>query len=304
MERLYPKIVTLMGGISLGLTLTYLVGVVLAFLPAGEQWAEFFVPLALYLLIPPYTLLVSYLVARNHVGRFLLHRQAFDQAYEYAHPRVKSSPLRSRREVANHRLVCARALVGLGRYEEARKLLEGQHRRLPGPYATEARRWLLELALRRDDRKEAEGLVVAEPNQKSSARGELVAALACGAELAIRQGDQKAFRERMADALWHKSDHYRATLCRALAMIEYEEENAQTEELLQILDGVEARVVAEIPNRQAELTALRALVRYRRGDAAQAQRLLEMAQDQQSDQWSEQVLDEVASQLKVQTSTA
>lgn len=299
MLRLLPKFVTLMGGISLGLALTYFVAVVAALLPAGEAWAEFFVPRALWLLVPPYILLIAYLFARNHLGRYLLHRQAYELARQYSQHRLKASVLRSRREVANHRLVTAQALLAQGDYDEAQALLEGQQRRLPGSYAMEARRWQIEIALRRDEREKAQALVLDEPSKASKSRGELVATIACAAELAIRQGDKEGFEEHMANALWQDAGHWRVTLCRALAMMEYDEDGSQADEALQLLEKVAGPTISGIPARASELCALRALVHSRCGRHDEARKWLAKAADEPADKWSQSVIADVKEKLSV-----
>lgn len=297
LKRLYPPIVKLIGGIGLGLALTYLVGVVLAFVPAFEDWAEFFVPLALWLLLLPYVLLIGHLVLRNHVGRFLLGREDFEDAVEYAEDRLKASLMRSRREVANHRMVAVRARIGLGDYERADELLEEADDELPGSYQMEARRWRFELALRRDDREAAGELVVQDPGDHKSARGQLAAVLACGAELALRKGDDDEYENQLEYALWEEGSRVRVRLVRALGMIEYEDEDEEGEQLGELLEDLEEEIGAEIPARRSELRALRALVAGRRGDRERADKLLEEAREGPSDEWTERVVGDVGERL-------
>lgn len=293
-RRFYPMAVTLMGGLGLGLALTYFLGVIFSFLPGWEAWADWFVPRALYLLIVPYVLLVVHLVLRNHVGRFLLKRGAYEEAVEYARKRLKSSVLRSRREVANQRLVYARGLVGLGKYDEARKVLSGHEDELPGPYPVEAKRWLFELALRKRDLDEAEALVEDDRSEQKSAGGELAALFACEAELALRRGDVDTYKGRLMDANWEKASHPRVGLCRALAMIEFEKEGEESDEVLALLEMAAGPVAKEVPARGAELKALRALVLWRRGRNREAQRLLEQARVGPTDAWTEEIIEEVS----------
>lgn len=293
-RRLYPVAVTLMGGVGLGLSLTYFLGVIFAFLPGWEAWADWFVPRALYLLIAPYILLVVHLVLRNHVGRFLLKRRAYDEAAKYAKKRLKSSVLRSRREVANQRLVYARGLVGLGQYEEARQLLSGRKEEFPGPYPVEAQRWLFELALRRNDLEDADSLVVEDRGAQRSAGGQMAALLACEAELALRRGDMDSYKERLMDASWEKASHPRVGLCRALAMIEFETEDEASDEVLELLAIAAEPVATEIPARGAEIDALRALVLRRRGRNEEARGYLEQARNGPTDIWTDKVIEEAS----------
>lgn len=295
-RRLYPLVVSLIGGIGLGLALMYLIGVGLAFVPGWERWAEFFVPIALVALLVPYVLLIAHLVLRNHVGRFLLNRQAFEEALEYSQRRRNSSLLRSRREVANHTVVEARAHMGLGDYEKARQLLEGDTP-LPGSYAMEAQRWRFELALREDDREAAKTLGVEDPSSEKSAHGNLAALLACEAELALREGDLERYRDKMKEAMWEKASHPRTGLCRALAMVEYEEDDEASDEVLALLTLVEEPIGNEIPARRTEIQALSALVHWRRERKAKADALLEKAKGGPTDRWTDKVVEKVVSTI-------
>ena len=292
-RRLYPLAVTLTGGVGLGLALTFLLGVVLAFMPGWEDWGDFFVSWALYLVLIPYALLILNLVLRNHVGRFLLGRAAFEEAARYGGRRLKRSLVRSRREAANHRVVYARALVGLGRLDEARALLEEEHKKMPGSYAMEARRWLLEIALRQDDRRLAGALALNDPREAKAARGETAAVLACSAELALRQGDLEGYRAAIEEAMWVTAGHYRSRLTRALAMIKWEDDDLARGEAGEILERLHERVVREIPSRASELTALRALLLWHDGDQEKAAQELERARSMPTDIWSKRVIGEV-----------
>ena len=290
MQRLYPKLVTLLGGVGLGLALTYIIGVILAFIPGWEDWAEFFVPLAIPLLIPPYLLLVVHLVLRNHVGRFLLGKMAFEEAAEYAGKRMNASVLRSRREVANQRIVNARAHIGMGDYEKARQLLD-EHDDWPGSYKMESRRWLCELALRDDDRKLAGQYVVDTPSDHDASRGHLAAILGCGAELALRDDDRAGYEEQMEYALWEDGSHWRVRLARALAMLNFELGGEDTTEVAELFEELEEPAGKRIPAWRSELKALRALAARRGGDDERARQLLDEAADGPQDTWSRNVLE-------------
>ena len=297
LRRLYPVAVTWTGGIGLGLALTYFVGVALAFLPGWEEWAEFFVSRAIWLLLPPYGLLILHMVLRNHVGRYLLNQGAYEEALEYGGRRMTPSLVRSRREAANQRVICAKGHIGLGEYDRASEILAGQHRKLPHPYSVEARRWLFELALRNDDRDRAEELVVGGRKKTKRARGEAVALLGCEAELALREGDLERYRERMKDGIWRNGKHPRLVLCRVLAMVQFEAEDEDSEEVLALLRLVEEPVGRDMPTRRGELKALRAMVVERRGRPEEARRLLEEARKEPVDEWSKKVIEEVAGEL-------
>ncbi len=286
-----------MGGIGLGLALMYFVAIGLTFVSGWEDWSEYFVPRALYFLLLPYTCLIVHVVLRNHVGRSLLKSGAYEEAVEYSQRRIKASLVRGKRESANQRLVCARGLVGLGDYEQARELLADQHKKLPGSYAMEARRWLFELALRDDDREAAQKLVVDDPKSEKSARGELVAILACEAELALRNGEIDRYRDTIEAAMWKKARHPRTLLCRAVAMVEFEDAEDKADEILDLLELAQASNEREIPARRGELTALRALVIARCGRREEAARLLDLARREPGDHWSKTVIAEVAEEI-------
>ena len=297
MRRIYPAAVTWTGGIGLGLALTYFVGVVLAFLPGWEDWADFFVPRALWLLLPPYGLLILHMVLRNHVGRFLLNEGAHEEAVEYAEQRMTASLVRSRREAANQRLICAKGHIGQGRYEKAREVLEGELKTLSHPYDMEARRWLVELALRDDDREAAEKLLAGQRNSKKKARGEEVALMGCEAELALRQGDLERYRERMKDGLWKDGSHPRLGWCRALAMVLHEDDDEESEEVLALLRLVEDPVGRDMPARRSESKALRAMVVGRRGRVDEATDLLEEAEEGPKDEWTREMIEKARVEL-------
>ena len=288
---------SIIGGIGLGLALTYLLGVVLAFVPGWEDWAEFFVPRALWLLIPPYVLLVVHLVLRNHVGRHLLNHGDYEAAWDYSESRMEPSLARSGREVANHRLIGVRAKVGMGEYEEALELLEGQRGEYPGAYAVEARRWEMEIRLRRDEREEAELVAVTKDEDLGRSRGELAALFGCTAELALRNGDENGYREAMRDGMWIQADHPRLGWVRALATMALEEEEASPA-MMATLGLLEDRLVREIPGRKGEFQALRANLMWQQGDKQAARDYLKEARESASDEWSDRELERVEEALE------
>lgn len=307
--KLYPRIVTLFGGIGLGLALTYFAGVILTFLPEMEDWARFFGTYAIPFLLPPYLLLVFHLILRNHVGRFLLNKEAFEEARDYSSSRVRSSLIRGRREAANQRIVWARALIGLGEYEEARKALHAHLATMPGRYAEEGRRWLVEIALRQEERLEAQELFLTLEGAKPKDKGQVAALMAARAELALREEDLESFRESMLRALWLAPGSPRVALVRLLAGIYSEEETpvAQNEESenqerqedpIKSLEKLTDRWGREIPARRSELFALRAWLYHQRGQGEEARKWLEEARQQPKDQWSELVMERVTAILE------
>ena len=298
-RRIYPVFVTLLGGVGLGLALTYLVGVVLAFLPGWEDWAEFFVPRAMWLLIPPYVLLMLHMVLRNHVGRYLLNRRDYEGALAYGRRRMEGGWMRSRREVANQRLVVARAYVGMGEDEEALRLLGNEEVQWPGNYAVEARRWQMEIYLRRDEREKAAACAVTKAEDLKKGRGELVSLYGCTAELALRDGDEESYREAMQNGMWINASHPRLGWVRALAMMKLElEEKKEAMALMVTLGMLEDRMLAEIPGREAELEALRAYLMWKQGEGEAAKEHLNAARQAPGDRWAEKEVERVAATLE------
>ncbi len=293
-RRLYPAFVSLLGGLGLGLALTYFVGIYFVFHPEMEEWAEFFEAYLVVLLLPPYVLLVVHLVLRNHVGLFLLRRGAFEAAVDYARPRAKASLLRSRREAATQRLVWIRGLIAQGEYEEARDLLMERLKFSSGKEKLQIRRWLLEIALRLDELESVEEFLGIDEDIGAKSSGRFYAALkACEAEIAIRVGDLKRYEEFAMAAIWADGSHPRGMFSRALAMVKFEDEEEAGDEVLRMLQMVEEPLGAEIPPRRAEIQALRAKVLWRRGRTDESRELLQEAQSGPSDRWADQVVGEV-----------
>lgn len=297
-RRFYPAFVTLLGGVGLGLALTYFVGVILVFLPGMEDWALFFMDWALLLLVPPYVLLVAHMVLRNHVGRYLLKERAYEEALAYGKRRSKKSLLRSKREASNQTLVWAQALVGLGRYEEAEELLVSRGGRLSGEYSVEAFRWRLEIALRFNDLDGAEAIIdgCAGSERKKKGKGRRFSALkAAEGELALRKGDEERYRDCMMDALWASPGHQRAQLSRALAMVEF---GYYDEDAFLSVEAVQDFASQEIPARAGELQALLAMMKQQSGAVEEGLELLRRARQEPSDRWSDQVIERVEAKLK------
>ncbi|RDV38367.1 hypothetical protein DV096_05970 [Bradymonadaceae bacterium TMQ3] len=294
--RLYPAMVSVLGGVGLGLAVTYLVGAWLSALPGWELWAEFFRPKAMGLMLVPYVFLLAHLLLRVHVGHFLLGRGEVEAAERYASRRGKPSILRSRREAANQRGVWARALVRQGRYSQAREVLLGGIRFAPSYYEAELRRWLIEVALRQGDHE----AVLEQFAQlgEDLGKGHRQAALrACRAELALRQGDMKGYEEEMTRSLWADPGHPRAGLTRTLAMVEFAGKAAERSDALAMLVLVEGRVGDEIPARRSELAALRAWLLAAEGREEEARQALEESLSGPQDSWSKQVIESVRAEI-------
>ena len=297
-QKLYPRLVTLLGGVGLGLALTYFVGVGLVFHPAMEAWGEFFLDWAVVLILPPYLLLVVHLVLRNHVGRYLLNRGAYDPAVAYSQDRVGSSLMRGKREAANQRLVWAQGLIGKGEYEEARAVLESRLKQFPANYETEARRWLVEIALRQDDRIRARELLSDLEKARKKGGRHLGALMAARGELSLREEDLEGFREAMLEALWAAPALPRVGLTRILALLYSEDGGEEEGDYLETLDLIKEKITREIPARESELEALRAWALMQRGDVKGAEEAIEAARGARGDSWSEVVISRVSEGLE------
>ncbi len=295
-QRIYPGLVSLLGSIGLGLALTYFVGVGLVFVEGLEDWALFFTDHAILLILPPYLSLVAHLVLRNHVGRYLLNRGAYQDALDYGRSRSKASPLRGRREAANQTLVWARGLIALGDYDEACSLLEERLDSLPSKYALEAQRWLLEIALREDDRDRARELTEDPPKPSSPTRTH-AALFGAQAELALRDSDLTLYQERMLAAMTASAAHPRVGLSRVLSMIHHDESGDQDDEILTTLDLLHDSIAIELPTRSAEFDALKAWILAGADRHDEAQSLLESAREKPTDPWTDEVLQRTQSRL-------
>ncbi|RAL20531.1 hypothetical protein DL240_15945 [Lujinxingia litoralis] len=295
--RAYPALVSMVGGVGLGLALTFLVGAWLSAQPGWESWEAFFRPRALSMMLVPYVFLLAHLVLRVHVGHFLLERGELEAAERYASRRGRPSWMRSRREAANHCGVWARALLGQGRYQDCEKVVGEGLRFAPSYYQAELRRWGVEVALRRDDRLGVREQVAALGQDLGKGRRQ-AALRACLAELALREGDMKAYEEEMTRALWADAGHPRARITRTLAMVEFAGEGAEHGDALAMLALVEARVGDEIPARRSELAALRAWLLSALARHQEARDALAEAESGPQDLWSTRVLESVRAELE------
>jgi hypothetical protein len=298
MTRLYPLLVSFLGSAGLGLALTYFVGVYLVFQPEFEDWAQFFVPRAVLLMVIPYVLLVAHMGLRYGLGQWLLERGAVDAARRYSSTRMHKSLVRGEREALKNRLVMARVMAFDGAYEEAWALL-GEPRALPtrGSLAMEYGRWKMEVALRLDARERVEDAYQV-ISMRTTPLEERAAVLACMAELALRDGHDDRYREFVEKALWADATSPRATLSRTLGLIEHGRREEDWRDALAMLDLVEARACNDIPGRRGELEAYRATLLGRLGEQEQMRAALHRARHMVCDQWSETIVKAVETRLE------
>ncbi|QDG50026.1 hypothetical protein FIV42_04500 [Persicimonas caeni] len=287
LERLYPKFVSLLGALGLACSLGYFVGVYLAFQPEWQDWADFFVPAAIPLLIVPYVLLLSHLYLRTHLGAWLLKRGAVDQAIDYCSARLSSNLMRGRKEALIHRVNLARALVVRGEYERAYETLSaGYAKPDKGAQAVNIARWRMEVALRKENLIQCHEAyeAAAELTRPKGARAYL---LGCRAELAVREGKRGEFDESIEEGLWAKSDNPRVRLCQVLGALRFGASHEELTEALALLEQAFAPAVTDVPRREGELLACRAELLWELGRKDEARETIAFADEVPQDTRSE-----------------
>jgi tetratricopeptide (TPR) repeat protein len=282
-ERLYPKFVSMLGAAGLACALAYFVGIYLAFQPEWEQWAEFFVPAAVPLLVIPWVLLLAYLYLRTHLGQWFLRRGRLDDAVAYCEERLEPNLERSQKEALINRITLARAHVARADYESADELLAtGFVMPDKGAQALDICRWRMEIALRVEDLvrchrafEQADGIA-----RPKSARAYL---RACRAELAARENDRVGFDDAVDKALWDRPKNARARLAQVLGVLRFGASADEFEEALALLEEVVGPTLADVPHREGELIALRAELSLELGRQADACEALELADQARAD---------------------
>lgn len=282
-KRIYPIIVSFLGASGLAAGLAYFAGVYLVFQPGWEEWADFFVPIAIPLLLVPYVLLIGHLFLRTQLGGWYLRHGQVDEAIAYCEARTEHNLLRSRKEALIHRITLGRAYVHAGRYDRAEQVLaSGFSAPDKGAQALDIARWRMEAALR------AEDLVIAhrayEPVAEQTRPKRACAYVrACRAELAVREGERAEYDEAIEQARWLRPTAARVELAAFLGSLRFAKATAEPGELLAVLDRVEPAITSDIPAREAELLALRAEVLYTRNETEEARQALERAHQARSD---------------------
>src|SRR5690554_3243953 len=221
-KRVYPIFVSMLGTLGLATALAFLAGVFLAFQPGWEEWAEFFVPRGVYLLVIPYALLLSHLYLRAQLGVWFLRRGWVEEAIAYCEQRLSHHLMRSRAEALAHRVALARAFAARGDYARARALLEADFD-VPkrGRARLDIARWRMEVALREENLLRAHRAFdqVAGQLRPAPARRELDA---CRAELAVREGERDAYDSAMGRANWKGTPDPRVQWVEVLAALRWE----------------------------------------------------------------------------------
>lgn len=301
MNRVLPLFVSFLGSLGLASAFAYLLLIVRAFGPGGDAVIDFLIgssdeqlSLGFLTVFIPYVLLLAHMYMRIRVGDWLLDRGAEEGALKYAERRMKSTPLRARKEAIAHRAVVARVYLRRRQYEEAWRVLEAA-RKLPrrGPFLARLRRWQLETALRRENLVDAHQVIEATGSIRSRS-GDAAAFHACVAEVAVREGDRPRADEALKRADWADEDHPRTRLVRAFVTARFEAEEIQP--ALDALDDC-GGWLDDVPGASAEILAVKARLIARQGDVAMAWDLLERADATDADPRSEWVVGQVREEL-------
>lgn len=304
MKRIYPILVSMTGALGLALALAYLGGAWLALDPQWQAWAEFFMPRALPLLLAPYVLLLGYLYLRTDLGLWFLRRGLPDEAIAYCQARLGHSLGRSRSEALAQRIALARAYVYVGDYARAEQTLaSGYKRPTRGRLALELARWQMEIWLRRENLIRCHEAWNTAPGtlRPARARAELDA---CRAELALREGNREDYETALARAQWRGAKLARVRLIEVLGRLRFEDALAPTADappaefiqaMIDELDAITPKIIAEIPRRAPEIVATRAKLLYRSGQVDQTRQELTRAQAIQGDARSQHELAALAS---------
>lgn len=284
-KRIYPYFVAMLGTLGLAASMSFLAGAYLAYQPGWEAWAEFFVPRAVYLLVIPYALLLSYLYLRAQLGIWLLRRDRVEEAIAYCEPRLEHSLMRSRGEALGNRIALARGFMARGDYGRARELLESGYK-LPkrGRIRLEIARWRMEIALREENLLRCHRAFeeVVGQLRPAATRRELDA---CRAELAVREGDFEAYGKALGRANWKGQKLPRIQWVEVLGAIHLdepetsnvEEGNNRAENLalhLENLDSIRDELLFLLPQVEGELLAIRTELLYRDGHVEEARQQL------------------------------
>lgn len=299
LERAAPKLVGLLGGIGLGSTLAYFLGVYLIFDPEWQAWADFFVPRAPLLMLIPYSTLSLYLFARSRLSGWLVRRGAHDEAVAWAEARLVPSLLRSRSEVHLHRVALARVALAHGDYALVdERLSQGFSPPRSGRIGLHIQRLRMEAALRRED---LVGAMAAFDLVREQPRPALERAsiLGCRLELAVRAGDEDAYRRILDEVLWLDQPCPRVDLARALHALRFGQDEDAWAKGLAWLERSSSEIIAEVPGRQRGLGAVRAGLLDRLGRHEQARLALEQASMAAGDARSAYVFDQIAASVEI-----
>jgi tetratricopeptide (TPR) repeat protein len=298
LERHMPAIVSSLGSLGLGLTLTYFVGVFLAFQPGWETWAAFFVDWGPPAVVVPAGLLVAHLYLRMQLGEWLVDRGRIDDALDFTADRLDHDWRCSKREALHHRLARARAWVVHGDYDRASELLWSGYAIPPsGRMAARIRRWQAEIALRRGDPASVRE-AYRHADDLSGHPRPLAHLEAARAELASREETRSDFLDYAEGADWLEEGAPRVDWSWILGAAAFEEDDDELDWALTRLEAVRTPVVDEIPGRAPEIEAVRAELLAMAGRLEEARDALESARRLEGDDWSHGVVERVASNLE------
>ena len=283
--RIYPLFISLLGSVGLAVSLAFLAGAYLAFQPGWEEWAEFFVPRAIFLVAIPYVLLLGYLFLRAQLGLWFLGRGRVDEAIAYCEPRLSHSLMRSRGEALGNRIALARAFVARGDYGRAREILETLDKPPKrGRRRLELARWRMEVALREENLIHCHRAYdqVAGQLRPASARRRLDA---CRAELALREGDRAAFESALGKANWKGKSLPRIQWVEVMGALRFEQAGGSAAKIgnnggahlavqLEVLDSIRDALLNLLPQVEGEVLSIRAELLYRDGHLEEARQQL------------------------------
>ena len=274
-----PTLVRLLGGAALLTSLAYFVLVLVAArLGLEDPLSQHVTRMGVLYAYIPALLLLLYFYARVTLGARLVASGQRENALAYASARVVPNFwLRGRRECTIHRAAALRALLALGRLEQARGLLSGPGAQaLAGPEAVEVG-WLgLEVLLRCEDLVQARAWYARVEPMKADKRRR-APLLAARAEVEARSQQWDQAERLLQDARWCDERHARVALMQAL-MIAWRDPDAQAAaRALELLEAARADCDALVPGRAPELERWRALLLQRAGQPELAARSLELA---------------------------
>lgn len=303
-RRIYPIFVSMLGAAGLGVSMSFLAGAYLAYEPGWEEWAAFFMPRAVYLIVVPYVLLLGYLYLRSNLGDWFLRRGYVDEAIAYCEPRIEHNLMRSRAEAFGNRIALARAFTVQGDYEHARELLEsGFKPPKSGRARLQIARWRMEVALRQENLLRCHRAFdqVSGTLRPTKQRRPLDV---CRAELAVREGDRSAFKKALERANWKGARLPRLQWVEVLAALRFgdsataqgEAGNFTAEDpavLLARLDSIRDEPGNFLPSLGAELLAIRAELLYKSGEPEQARQQLDAVESAHCDARSKYEIERV-----------
>ncbi len=296
-KRYTPLGVSFIGSLGLGLTLTYFIGVGLAFQPGWEAWADSFSYWGPRLVFLPAGLLLVHLYCRMHLGEWLVGEGRLEEALDYTADRLDRNLMRSKREALHHRLARVRALVRQQAYDQASGLLwSGYAVPRSGRLAARIRRWQAEIGLRRD-RPDSVREAYRQGEKLSGSPTPLARLAAARAELALREETEADFVEHAEGADWLDEDAPRVDWSWILGTAALEDDDEEREWALERLDEIRESVVEELPGRHAEIEAIRAELLDALGRMDEAKEAIARARELPMDEWAKRVCQRVEDEM-------